>query len=103
MGEDVRVSGGPKSEDEGALRAITREHVIDLVAVVGLVFLMIVAVRTTIGLEHLIGLLVLAVVLSYLTAPLRHWLATYIGDGGAAALVPRWKKPPKISKKKPYW
>ena len=75
---------GSKSEESGTGRAITREHVIDLVAMVGLVFLMIIAVRT----DHLIGLLVLAVVLSYLTAPLRHRLAARIGDGAAAALVP---------------
>ena len=79
---------GSTSEESGTGRAITREHVIDLVAMVGLVFFMIIAVRTTIRLDHLIGLLVLAVVLSYLTAPLRHRLAARIGDGAAAALVP---------------
>ena len=88
MGRHATTSEVPTSEDAGAGRAISREHVIDLVAIVCLVFLMIIAVRTTIRLQHLTGLLVLAVVLSYLTAPLRHRLAARIGDGVAAALVP---------------
>ena len=88
IGGHARINEGPPSEDAGPGRSITREHVVDLVAIVGLVFLMIIAVRTTIRLDHLSGLLVLAVVLSYLTAPLRHRLGARIGDGAAAALVP---------------
>ena len=79
----------PRPLDDGAgARSIRREHLIDLISIVGLVFLMIIAVRTTIRLTHVIGLLILAIVLSYLTAPLRSRLSARVGHGLAAALVP---------------
>lgn len=74
--------------DSGAERSIRREHLLDLFAIVGLVFVMIIAVRTTVRLTHVVALLILAVVLSYLTSPLRTRLANRVGHGLATPLVP---------------
>ena len=49
---------------------------------------MIIAVRTTVRLTHVVALLVLAVVLSYLTAPFQSRLSARLGHGLATALVP---------------
>ena len=78
----------PPGDSESTERRIRREHLIDLVATVGLVFLMIIAVRTTVRLTHVLALFVVAAVLAYLTAPLRTALSARIGHGLAAALVP---------------
>ena len=73
---------------ESAERVLRREHLVDLAALVGVVFLLITVVRTTARLSHVLGLLTLAIVLSYLTNPLRHALRRTVGNGVAAVVVP---------------
>ncbi len=75
-------------ENEHAERSLRREHVIDLAAIVGVVFLLIVVVRMTAQTTHTIALLALAVVLAYLTLPLREVISRRVGHGVAAITVP---------------
>src|ERR1043165_521530 len=74
-------------ESDGG-RRFRREDAIDLAAIVGVVFLMIVTVRTTARLSHVLGLLVMAGVLPYLPLPLPHALARGLAHGLAVVLVP---------------
>ena len=69
-------------------RGLRREHLTDLAAIVGVVFVLIAIVRTTVRLTHVLGLVTFAVVLSYLTMPLRRLLIRRVGHGVAAVLVP---------------
>ncbi len=70
--------------ESGQLR---RAHVTALAGFVGLVFLVVALVRTTMHLTHVLGLVMLAVALAYLTAPLRRRFGRSLGHGLAAAIV----------------
>ena len=72
---------------EHSERSLRREHIVDLAALVGIVFLLIVVVRMTAQLGHTLALLSMAAALSYLTLPLRNLISRRVGHGVAVITV----------------